>query len=342
MGGSPFPISYDPKNIRFLLKPSDVSTIASNFHFPYTYQFNFSLQRQVRKDLSVTSAYVGTLSHHLPFTVDKNYAGWTLGATTANLPNRRPYLPGTLGIICYEDGILNSDYHGLQNTVEKRMAHGFTLRGFYTFAKSMEGAQTQNNQPTGGAEDFRNLALERARTNSDRRQVANVSAIWEMNYFHGAPALKQVLNGWTVSAIDTMRSGTPLTFTTGSDTNVDGNSTDRVDIAGDPNLDAGRSRSAVTNAWFNTAAFTNPATGADGNSSRNLIDGPGAKWVDMGLFRKFKVKELMSLEFRAEMTNALNLVNLSSPATGRNSTSFGKITSAGGMRQTQLGLRLAW
>ena len=44
----------------------------------------------------------------------------------------------------------------------------------------------------------------------------------------------------------------------------------------------------------------------------------------------------------AEMTNALNLVNLSGPATGRNSTSFGKITSAGGMRQTQLGLRLAW
>ena len=342
MGGSPFPISYDPKNIRFLLKPSDVSTIASNFHFPYTYQFNFSIQRQVRKDLSVTSAYVGTLSHHLPFTVDKNYAGWTPGATTANLPNRRPYLPGTLGIIYYEDGIINSDYHGLQNTVEKRMSHGFTLRGFYTFAKSMEGAQTQNNQPTGGAEDFRNLALERARTNSDRHHVANVSAIWEMNYFHGTPALKQVLNGWTVSAIATMRSGTPLTFSTGSDTNVDGNSTDRVDLIGDPKLDAGRSRSAVTNAWFNTAAFASPATGADGNSSRNLIDGPGAKWVDIGLFRKFKVRELMSLEFRAEMTNALNLVNLGSPATGRNSTTFGKITSAGGMRQTQLGLRLAW
>jgi hypothetical protein len=206
----------------------------------------------------------------------------------------------------------------------------------------MEGAQSQNNQPTGGAEDFRNLALERAPTNSNRRHVANVSAIWEMNYFHGAPALRQAFNGWTVSAIGTARSGTPLTFTTGTDTNVDGNSTDRVDIIGNPKLDASRSRSDVTNAWFNTAAFAAPATGADGNSSRNLIDGPGAKWVDIGLFRKFKLKELMNLEFRAEMTNALNLVNLGSPATGRNSTTFGKITSAGGMRQTQLGLRLAW
>ena len=77
-------------------------------------------------------------------------------------------------------------------------------------------------------------------------------------------------------------------------------------------------------------------------SARSPTDGPGAKWVDIGLFRKFKLMELMNLEFRAEMTNALNIVNLGSPTTGRNSANFGKIASANGMRQTQLGLRLAW
>ena len=102
-GGSPFPITYDPKNPRFALLPADVSTVATNFHFPYTYQFNFSLQRQVRSDLSVSAAYVGSLAHRLPFTVDKNYAGYTPGATSPNLNSRRPYLPGTLGIIYYED-----------------------------------------------------------------------------------------------------------------------------------------------------------------------------------------------------------------------------------------------
>ena len=149
-------------------------------------------------------------------------------------------------------------------------------------------------------------------------------------------------DGWTISAISTLRSGAPLTFTTGSDTNVDGNSTDRVDIVGNPKLDADRSRSDVTAAWFNTAAFANPIAGADGNASRNLIDGPGAKWVDLGMFRKFQLKERLKIEFRAEMTNALNLVNLGNPTTGRNSSSFGKITGAGAMRQTQLGLRMSW
>ncbi len=342
-GGSPFPIVYNASNPRFALLPADVSTLAQNFHFPYTYQLNFSVQRELRHDLSATVAYVGALTHHLPFTVDRNYPYWNPTATTANLPQRRPYLPGTLGIIYYEDGIINADYHGLQTGLQKRMSHGLSFQAYYVFGKSMEGAQTQNNQPTGGAEDFRNLSLERARTNNDRRHVFTLSALWQINYLKGSNALlRNVVNGWSLSIIASAKSGTPLTCTTGQDTNVDGSSTDRCNLIGDPNLDPHRSRSAVTNAWFNTAAFVAPAAGADGNSSRNLFDAPGQKLVDAALFRRFPIREALKLEFRAEMTNALNIVNLNSPNTNLNSSSFGQITSAGSMRQAQLGLRLSF
>ena len=343
MGGSPFPISYTPGNPKFAILPADVSTLAQNFHFPYTYQFNFSVQRQLRSDLSASAGYVGSLAHHLPFTVDKNYPVWNPAATTTNLPTRRPNLPGTLGIIYYEDGIINSDYHGLQTSLRKRMSHGLSLQAFYTFAKSMEGAQTQNNQPTGGAEDFRNLALERGRTNSDRRQVFSLSAVWQIDYFKGAqPAIRTILNGWSLSIIGTAKSGTPLTCTTGQDNNVDGSSTDRCDLVGDPTLDPNRARALATMAWFNTAAFKAPVAGADGNSSRNLFDAPGAKLLDASLFRQFRLRESMKLEVRAEVTNALNLVNLNGPTVNLNSASFGQITAAAAMRQAQLGLRLAW
>jgi hypothetical protein len=342
-GGSPFPISYTPGTPRFALLPADVSTLAQNFHFPYTYQFNASVQRQLRSDLSVNLGYVGSMTHHLPFTVDKNYPIWNATATTANLPSRRPYLPGTLGIVYYEDGIIDADYHGLQSSLQKRMSHGLSLQASYVFSKSMEGAQTQNNQPTGGAEDFRNLALERARTNNDRRQTFTLSAVWEINYLKGSHAfLRTVVNGWTLSAVALARSGTPLTITTGQDNNVDGSSTDRADIVGDPVLNPNRSRAAVTQAWFNTAAFKAPVGGADGNSSRNLFDSPGDKRIDLGMFRQFTIHEAFKLEFRAEITNALNLVNLSAPTTNLNSASFGTITSAGSMRQTQLGLHMIW
>jgi hypothetical protein len=344
-GGSPFPLNYDPKHPRFIL-PADVSALATNFHFPYTYQLNFSVQRQIRSDLSVTSAYVGSMTHHLPFSVERNYAAWTPGATTANLPNRRPYLPGTLGIIYYEDGIINANYHGWQTSVEKHMTHGFSLQAYYVFSKSLEGAQTQNSQPTGGAEDFNNLSIERGRTNNDRRHTMSFSAHWEISYFKGHQALaKHLLNGWSISAIGLMRSGTPNTITTGSDTNVDGSNNDRADLVGNPYLDPNRPRSAVTQAWFNAGAFTNPipAVRADGNAGRNIIDNPGSKSVDIGMLRKFKLRESITLEFRAELTNAFNLVNLPNPTTAINSANIGKIVGTqANMRQSQAGMRLTW
>src|SRR5580704_13464818 len=96
-----------------------------------------------------------------------------------------------------------------------------------------------------------NLSLEKGRTDFDRRHNFVSSVIWNLNYFDGLhPALRAVLNGWTGSAIATLRSGTPFTVTTGKDNNLDGTTNDRSDLIGNPFLDPGRSRSAVTAMWF--------------------------------------------------------------------------------------------
>ena len=57
--------------------------------------------------------------------------------------------------------------------------------------------------------------------------------------------------------------------------------------------------------------------------------------LDFGLVRDFRLREQRTVQFRAEMTNALNLVNLSNPIT--NSSVFGTIREAGAMRQVQFG-----
>jgi hypothetical protein len=107
-------------------------------------------------------------------------------------------------------------------------------------------------------------------------------------------------------------------------------------------LSPNRPRGEVTTAWFNTAAFKPPIAGADGNSSRNLIDAPGMKQIDVAIFRRFRIREAVQLELRGEITNALNLVNLNAPIMILNSPAFGTISSAGATRQSQLGLRLFW
>jgi hypothetical protein len=169
------------------------------------------------------------------------------------------------------------------------------------------------------------------------------SFIWDTDYFKGSnPLVRNVLNGWQVSAIITLESGTPFNVTRGSDVNLDGNNNDRVNVVGNPYLDPNRSRSDVSNAWFNTAAFAAPATGTDGNLGRNVLDAPGVRNVDLGLFRNFRFRERFNLQARGELTNALNLVNLNGPTGTLSSAAFGTIRTAAATRQVQLGLRLTF
>ena len=67
----------------------------------------------------------------------------------------------------------------------------------------------------------------------------------------------------------------------------------------------------------------------------NILDGPGQHSVDIGIFRTFRVKERMGLEFRAESTNAFNLVSLANSGltSNLNSNLFGTVRQADAMRQ---------
>jgi hypothetical protein len=241
------------------------------------------------------------------------------------------------------ESVMNTAYHSLQVTVEKRMARHFSLKAFYVFSRALEDVQLDNNTVNGGAEDFRNLALDRGRSDNDRRHVAVGSVIWNMDYFSKLnPVARAILNGWELSSIVTLQSGLPFNITSGTDTNLDGTNNDRPTLVGNPFLDPNRSRDQTTAAWFNTAAFAKPLNGVDGNVARNLMDRPGSKNVDAGLFRNFKFGERMTLQARGEFTNVFNLVNLGAPTGTLSSTQFGQIRSAGSMRQVQVGLRMTF
>ena len=344
-GVSPFPYSYSPSSPRFA-PPSAVVGIDLHYRSPYAYQMNFAIQRQVTRDSSITVAYVNNLTHRIPISPDMNYPVLTPTATTANVNTRRPYLPGILSSIGLTKSILNSAYHGLQVTGEKRFSHNYVLKGFYTFGKGLDYINTQNSTQQ-AATDWNNIALDRGRSNADRTHSATISGVWELNYVRNAPFLvRAVAGGWSLATIATFRSGTPLTVTAGSDVNFDGTNNDRADLVGNPYLSPGRARNEVVDQWFNIAAFsktTQAIHSYDGTAGRNIMDGPGLKNVDMTIARTFRITERKTLQFRAEATNAFNIVNLSNPGTNANTSStFGKITTARAMRQAQLGLKFVF
>ena len=339
-GISPFPFSYNPASLQFIF-PAAIYGMARDFRWPYTIQLNMAVQRQITKDTTVSVGYVGSLGRRLPFAYDLNYPYYNSTATSSNVNNRRPIEPGTLSNIYSVESIMNTAYNGLQITVEKKMSKHLGVKSFYTFSKAIEDAVLENNTVNGGAQDYRNLSEERGRTDNDRRHAMVASVIWNMDYFGRLnPFLRAVINNWELSGIVTLQSGLPFNVTAGSDINLDGNNNDRANLVGNPFLDPHRGIGVVTNQWFNIAAFAKPAAGTDGNFGRDVLTGPGAKNVDMGLFRNFRIGERANFQARGEFTNAFNMVNLNNPTGTLSSAQFGQIRTATAMRQVQIGLRL--
>ena len=144
------------------------------------------------------------------------------------------------------------------------------------------------------------------------------------------------------------RSGLPFSITNGNvDANLDGQTNDRAQLVPgvDPHID-----NPTPALWFNPAAFVQnkvvTGVAVEGNSPRNILDGPGFKVVDLALSRDFRLPGKTKLTFRAEGTNVLNIVNYGQPGnsvpSGATSTTFGVIRTAGAMRRLQLGVRLTF
>jgi hypothetical protein len=341
VGGNPFPYKGT------FVTGGGVFAVAQDFEWPRSTQLNFSVQRQITNDLTVGAAYVGTLSSKLPFGRDVNYPVLTPTATAAgaNILARRPN-PAFGAVL-----LLNSDqtasYHGLQITSNMRMSHRVSFNAFYTLSKTRSSVQLHNNTTQGLAQNYSKLEEDEGRADTDQRHVFSMSLNYKPDYFkHSHAVLRHLLNGWSISPIIKMRSGLPFTVTNGNvDANLDGQTNDRAQLIGDPHIDH-----PTAARWFNTAAFVQnkvvTGVATDGNSPRNLLDGPGYRVVDLAISRDFDLSERFKLRFRAEGTNIFNMVNLGQPGaavpSGATSATFGVITSANSMRKMQFGLRLTF
>ncbi|HQZ94890.1 MAG TPA: carboxypeptidase regulatory-like domain-containing protein [Pyrinomonadaceae bacterium] len=342
VGGPPFPYTGA------FLNGGSAFAVAQNFGWPHTLQMNVSLQRQLTKDLTAGAAYVGTLSGGLPFGRDINYPVLTPTATSAgaNILSRRPN--PLFGAVTLLQSDQHASYHAGQFTAAYRMAKRFTMNAYYTFSKTLSSVQLHNNTTQGLAQNYSRLNLEKGRADTDQRHVFSMSLNFQPDYYEGSnKVVKAILNGWSISPILKLRSGRPFTVTNANvDANLDGVTTDRAQLIGDPHID-----NPTAARWFNTAAFARnlvvTGVATEGTSPRNLLTGPGFQVVDLGLSRDFRFGERFKVRFRAEGTNIFNnvnydLPNASVPAAGTTSTTFGVISSAGDMRKLQFGARLTF
>jgi hypothetical protein len=168
------------------------------------------------------------------------------------------------------------------------------------------------------------------------------SFVWDVPMPHANwTAVNEVLDGWQVNGLLTLRSGQPFSVLSGVDNSTSGIGLDRADRIGNPYFSGKRNNAQKAHQFFNTAAFVVNAAGTFGNSGRDAFSGPDYEDFDLSMVRTFKMPfgDLQTLQFRAESFNLLNQVNFLAPNSNVASSSFGTISSANDPRILQFALK---
>jgi hypothetical protein len=341
-GGSPYPYTLNPKNPLFVL-PITENYVGDHSGTPYVQQYNFMIQQQIGRTMSIQAGYVGNTSRKLLIQRDANAPIYRAGATTTNLNDRRPYLPNVYGGIYESETAANSNYNSLQVSFTRRFANNFSVQANYVWSKALDITDDEATSPS---------SVTLSDSNSFQRDRAtagfNYPHVFKMSWIYTSPNVRlfgwlgrSVFSGWHLNGITTVRSGHSLNVLSGTDTNLDGITTDRPDVVGDPTFSGTRTRGEQVAQFFNTAAFAKPGAGAlYGNSGRNNIMSPNAVSWNAAAMKDFRLMEGKSLQFRTDFFNALNQVNLGNPQTTLSNGNFGKITSTAAPRMLQFGLKV--
>jgi hypothetical protein len=343
---NPFPASFAPfvpaSDAEFFTPLGTFGAFASNFRPSYMETYNLTVERELARNLVARVSYIGNLGRHLSYTDDLNYARYAPGASTGNIQQRRPYQDFGSILTTFADS--TSSYHGLQLSVERRVANNFSFEVNYTFSKSIDEVSSDTTPQNASQTVPMNRTLNRGLSDFDNTHRLIVSHVWALPVLEGQNSVvKGVLGGWEFSGITTLRSGFPFSVSSGADRAFAGLGSNFADLIGDPFLDNDRSRAERINQYFNTAAFAPNAIGTFGTSPRNVLRGPGALSFDLGFLKNFPLQERVALQFRAELFNALNTPRFNNPfATQNTPARFGRIESAADPRIVQFALKLSF
>lgn len=362
---SPFPSMPPTSSTNFVAAgflPLDLAGgiffVNPHLHTPYTYQYNLSIEREVASNLTAEVNYVGSSSKGLTALLDIN--PMILGSPTntrvlnANQPNAAisGFCTSSFSLadcpFASEPEFSNvsfANYNSLEASLTKHVAASrffgttyFTLA--YTYGHSIDNASGFRNRSS--QVPYYNISQFRGDSDFDIKHRITFSGGWDLPFdraWNSGP--KRLLQGWSLYPILSWRTGFPLTVSSGFSFNPslagpsgagDGYLANAIFASGFSSLAILNPKAPTTfngtpgNYYFNPNTFS-PAVPSGYGLSRNFFQGPGRTNLDLALAKATRIKEHLSLEFRAEAFNVFNHTEFANPDTNINSGTFGQITS---------------
>lgn len=317
--------------------------------------YHVSLQRQLDKSTVLTIGYVGTQGHHIQRGEDllygsaalcqslagcgpggeggvytqggQNFYGTLVGqinnqTISANYHNSNGGPVVAFAQATYLANSGNSNYNSLQVSAERR-ARDLTFLVSYTYAKSLDSVSAKFDPFD------RNRAY--GPSSFDLRHNLTMSYNWNIP-FDRAFGSRRITNGWHITGITRLYTGTPISVKSGGDFALTNIGLDYpTQVGAIQKLDPHHG-----GAFFNTSAFATGLScryevcGVTGSAAQYLFSGPGWVSTDLGVGKDTRITEAMAFNVRFEMFNVFNHTNfLPSGVIGNaNSGQFGQATSA--------------
>jgi Carboxypeptidase regulatory-like domain len=349
---------------------------------PTVVSWSFRIQQQITANTALTVGYVGNHGYHELVGVDANepfpvvcpaspcpatypstfpagIAGTPVPAGAYYVPTSTKANPAINNTWTYfSEG--DSSYNALQVDLNHRFSRDFSIRGVYTWSKTIDDGSSLNATTSGGepalvSNPF-DLRADRGLANFDVRNVAVINASYALPFGpgkHFQTATSGIVNalasGWTINSILTMQGGFPFTPQLSYNPANTGDSRNPVRPFVNPAF-TGPVILGSPNQWFNPAAFLAPpnASGFYGNLGRDTLTGPGLATWDLSFHKDTRIRERLNLQLRAEVFNLLNRANFNTPnavtftPTGVSPTAGVIISTATTSRQIQFGLKFLW
>ena len=353
---------------------------------PTLISYSLRVQRELSPNTSVSIGYLGSHGYHQLIGVDANEpfpvicpaapcpttypATFPIGIAGTPVPPGTYFIPPpqakpntTLNNTWTWFSRGDSAYNALQIDVNRRFSGGLTLRGVYTYSKLLDDGDSLNATTSGGgpalASNPFNLHSDWGLGTFDVRHVAVISSTYFLpigsgkryanNWYGFANSL---ISGWSINSIVTVQGGFPLSPQLSYNPSGNGDTRNPVRPFLNPDF-SGPIILGKPSQWFNPNAFLAPSNvaanlGFYGNVGRDTLIGPGLATWDFSTLKDARIRERLSLQFRAEIFNLLNRANFNTPngvafTPSSVSPTAGAITSTSTTsRQVQFGLKLLW
>ena len=378
---NPFPLAFPPHNVSASNPDTSfnfaaVTPISADPYWyyrnvvPYTENYMFSIQRQIRTNTLLTVSYVGNQGHHLLENVPTNVGNPALclsvskpsqvapGSATCGpfgesgvyttasgqtINGTRVGLGPNFGMVTAQQTIGNSDYNALEANLHFAAGKRATLQLAYTYSKSID-------QASNIGEVLNPYNYSATRVISSWNMPQNFVATYTYNLpFDNYFGRNRLTQGWSISGTTRFSSGFPVTLSDHSDNSllgtlgngVNNELLDTPQYVGGPLNINNNPRNGQPE--FNTSAFAEEALGQLGNAARRIFQGPGIENFDVQLSKSVKLGDSTSLDIRAEAFNVFNHAQFYGPASvdGQiDDPNFGHVVSAAAPRLIQLAMKI--